>query len=215
MIELRQIEKKYKEEVVLHSVTVKVEKGEMVFLRGASGSGKTTLLKLLNREIEEYDGDILLDGRLYRQHPKHIIRREVSTIFQSFELLERKTAIENVMLAGEVLGRPKKELKELALRRLAQVGLEDKQHRFPHELSGGEQQRIAIARALLNEPKVLLADEPTGNLDPQTAERIMELLFEINQKQGITMVIVTHSNELTARYSSNRILTMDKGVLSL
>ena len=214
MIEIKQIEKKYKDEVVLHGVNATINKGEMVFLRGASGSGKTTLLKLLNREIEDYKGEIILDGKVYRNYPKHVIRREVSTIFQSFELLERKTAIENVMLAGEVLGKSKKELKELSLQRLEQVGLLDKQHRFPHELSGGEQQRVAIARALLNQPKVLLADEPTGNLDPETAERIMNLLYAINQEQGITMVIVTHSNELTAQYNTHRTLIMNKGVLS-
>lgn len=119
----------------------------------------------------------------------------MGTVFQSFELLERKTALENVALAGQVLGRKHENIVNEAVNLLGKVGLKGKEERFPHQLSGGEKQRVAIARSLLNRPKVLLADEPTGNLDPKNAVKIMELLQEINKEEGITMLIVTHSQE--------------------
>jgi cell division transport system ATP-binding protein len=133
----------------------------------------------------------------------------VGTIFQSFELLERKTAVENVALAGEVLGKNETEIKNEAMNLLYKVGLKGKEDRFPHQLSGGEQQRVAIARALLNRPLVLLADEPTGNLDPKNAVKIMELLQEINQKEGITMLIVTHSKDLVDSFSARTLHMVD------
>ena len=212
MIDIQRVQKTYHDQAVLQDVSFTIETGEFVFLRGLSGSGKTTLLKMLNREIENYEGNILFDGMSYRKIPKHLLRQKIATIFQSFELLERKTALENIMLAGEVVGRPEKEMKEKAIELLKQVGLEGKEHRFPAELSGGEQQRVAIARALLNEPKFLLADEPTGNLDPETAKSIMDLLYRINQEKKIPMLIVTHSNEMVSSFPS-RVITLQKGVI--
>lgn len=212
MIEIKGIKKHYLDQMVLNNIDLTINKGEFVFLRGTSGSGKTTLLKILNREIEKYDGDITLNGENFKKIPRHIARRKVATIFQSFELLERKTALENIMLAGEVLGRPQQDIKKDALELLERVGLQDKGHRFPNELSGGEQQRVAIARALLNQPEFLLADEPTGNLDPETALSIMRLLTTINKEHGITMLIVTHSNELVEAFPS-RLVTIQKGVI--
>lgn len=212
MIQIQRVQKRYHDQMVLQDVTFTIESGEFVFLRGLSGSGKTTLLKMLNKEIEAYEGDILFGDVSYRNIPKHLLRQNIATIFQSFELLERKTAIENIMLAGEVVGKPEKEIRSKALELLKQVGLEGKENRFPAELSGGEQQRVAIARALLNEPKFLLADEPTGNLDPETAKSIMELLHTINKEKNIPMLIITHSDELVNAFP-NRVITLEKGVI--
>lgn len=202
--------KAYNGNPVINGMNVSLKAGEFVFLQGASGSGKSTLLKLLYRELEEFDGEIFVEGKSLKQTPKYVTRRAVGTIFQSFELLDRKTVLENVALAGEVLGKNEREIKKQALHLLHQVGLKGKEERFPHQLSGGEQQRVAIARALLNRPKVLLADEPTGNLDPENAVKILELLKEINQNEGITMLIVTHSQELVRAFPA-RTLQMING----
>lgn len=212
MLSIENVNKKYKDQNVLHDVNLNIEKNEFVFLRGLSGSGKTTLLKILYKEINDYKGKIQLEGKPFERLPRHEVRRTISTIFQSFELLERKTALENVVLAGEVLGRKSKEIHEEAMKLLEQVGLKGKEHRFPNELSGGEQQRVAIARALLNKPKLLMADEPTGNLDPETATSIMSLLKEINEKNEITMLIVTHSDELVKQFPG-RVVYIEKGVI--
>jgi cell division transport system ATP-binding protein len=163
----------------------------------------------LYRDLENYEGEIWINEKPLKRTPKYLTRRTVGTIFQSFELLDRKTAMENVALAGEVLGKNDTEIKSEATLLLDKVGLKGKEDRFPHQLSGGEQQRVAIARALLNRPKVLLADEPTGNLDPKNAVKIMELLQEINQKEGITMLIVTHSKELVDAFSARTLHMVD------
>ena len=202
MIEMKHVEKSYRNVAVLNDVTFTIEDGEFVFLKGGSGSGKSTLLKILYRDIEDYKGEVKLGGKPLHTQPKYVTRRMVGTIFQTFELLDRKTVYENIALAGEVIGRPEAEIRAEVEVLLSKVGLADKQDRFPSELSGGEQQRVAIARALLNKPKVLLADEPTGNLDPDNAELVLDLLKELNESEAITMFIVTHAEELSARYAA-------------
>jgi cell division transport system ATP-binding protein len=206
MIKIENLTKSYNGSPVINALNLTIKSGEFVFFQGESGSGKSTLLKLLYRDLEEFEGHIFIEDKPISQMKKYETRRIVGTIFQSFELLERKTALENVVLAGEVLGKNEAQIKKEAHLLLNKVGLKGKEDRFPHQLSGGEQQRVAIARALLNRPKVLLADEPTGNLDPKNAVKIMELLKEINEKEGITMLIVTHSRELVHSFSARTLL---------
>jgi cell division transport system ATP-binding protein len=189
-----------------------IRKGEFVFLRGSSGSGKSTLLKLIYRDIEQFEGEITVSGSSISEMPRYELRRMVGVIFQSHELLERKTALENVALAGEVVGRKEAEIRKEAVHLLERVGLASKAHMFPHQLSGGEQQRVAIARALLNRPAVLLADEPSGNLDYENAVNIIRLLKEINREDRITMLIVTHADDLVREFPA-RTLIMNHGRL--
>jgi len=202
MIQMKHVEKSYRGIPVLKDVSFSVDPGELVFLKGSSGSGKSTLLKILYRDIEDYGGEVRLNGQALRSLPRYESRRITATIFQSFELLDRKTVYENVALAGEVIGRSEREIRQETMSLLERVGLAGKEDRFPHELSGGEQQRVAIARALLNKPLVLLADEPTGNLDPDNAGMILELLRQFNETDGITMLIVTHAEELTRKFEA-------------
>ena len=197
MIEITNLSKSYDGEVnVLDGVNLHLEKGSFSFLQGVSGSGKSTLLKVLYRDVEKYGGDVKIDGESIRDLPKYATRRLVTTIFQTFELLPRKTILENVCLPGEVLGKDERTVVKDAKELLQIVGLSNKEDKFPNQLSWGEQQRVAIARALLNRPKVLLADEPTGNLDPENARHIIRLLKEVNEKQQTTMLVVTHSQDL-------------------
>lgn len=209
MIKIENLSKSYNGDPVIKGLNLHIKAGEFIFLQGESGSGKSTLLKLLYRDLENYEGEISIEGNPLKRIPKYLTRRMVGTIFQSFELLERKTAMENVALAGEVLGENETKIKSEAIHLLDKVGLKGKEDRFPHQLSGGEQQRVAIARALLNRPQVLLADEPTGNLDPKNAVKIMQLLQEINQIEEITMLIVTHSKELVDAFSVRTLQMMD------
>lgn len=202
MIQMNNVEKSYRNNPVLQNVNFTIRQGEFVFLKGGSGSGKSTLLKILYRDIEDYGGEVKLDNIPLRMIPRYESRRVTGTIFQSFELLDRKTVFENIALAGEVIGRAKQEIREETLLLMDKVGLSDKADRYPYELSGGEQQRVAIARALLNKPKVLLADEPTGNLDPEHALNILQLLKQLNESEGITMFIVTHAEELSRQFDA-------------
>ncbi|UCZ54083.1 ATP-binding cassette domain-containing protein [Bacillus shivajii] len=210
MIKIKQLSKRYENDEVIHNLDVSIDEGEFVFLQGSSGSGKSTLLKILYREIEDYEGEVYISDQMLASIPKYKSRRLTGTIFQSYELLDRKTAAENIALAGEVLGISENEIKRKTFELLELVGLKGKEHQFPDQLSGGEQQRVAIARALLNSPKVLLADEPTGNLDSETAVHIMSLLKEINERENITMFIVTHSDQLVEQFKS-RTLVMESG----
>jgi len=178
----------------LAHITLDIERGEFVFLVGASGSGKTTFLKLLLREETPDSGSIWVAGRdIGRLSPARIpyLRRNIGCVFQDFRLLPNKTVAENVAFALEVIGRPRGVIKTQVTQVLDLVGLGQKMDRRPHELSGGEQQRVAIARAFVNRPLVLLADEPTGNLDPATSSGLMKLLERIN-KTGTTVLMATH-----------------------
>lgn len=198
MIQMTNVEKSYGDLHVLRHLQFKLKHGEFAFLRGRSGSGKSTLLKLLYREMDHDYGEVYIDGKAIMSVPKFELRRKMGIIFQSYELIAQKTVFENVILAGKVLGRPLAQIEEEGLRLLTRVGLQDKIHVFPAQLSGGQQQRVAIVRALLNKPKLLLADEPTGNLDRETAEEIMVLLYELHKEEQIAMLIVTHSEQLLA-----------------
>ena len=193
MIEFDGVTKIYKGEVLaLYNISFAVAKGEFAFLVGPSGSGKSTLLKLLHRQEKADHGKIWVGGREVGSLPKSKVprlRRIVGCIFQDYKLLPNKTVLENVAFALEVTGSPRSEVAEKVHPLLELVGLSRKIHNYPNELSGGEQQRVSIARAFVNRPPILLADEPTGNLDPDTSHGIMRILSEIN-KRGATVVII-------------------------
>jgi cell division transport system ATP-binding protein len=210
MIKIENLKQSYYGTPVMNGVNLEIRKGELVFLQGSSGSGKSTFLKILNGYTENFDGEIFIDDVSIKKMKKFELRRITSTIYQSFELLERKTAFENVCLAGEVLGKSPSDIRNQANVLFEQVGLRGKENRFPSQLSGGEQQRLAIARALLNKPKILLADEPTGNLDPENALMIMQLFSQINKRDGLTMLIVTHSRELVKAVTGRK-FRMEEG----
>ncbi|MEO5834842.1 MAG: cell division ATP-binding protein FtsE [Nakamurella sp.] len=200
MIHMSQISKTYKTSTrpALDDVTVDVEKGEFVFLIGPSGSGKSTFLRLLLSEEKPNAGEIRVAGsdllKLRRSKvPAH--RRSLGCVFQDFRLLSNKTVESNIGFALEVIGKPRPHIRKVVPEVLELVGLEGKAKRFPHELSGGEQQRVAIARAFVNRPLLLLADEPTGNLDPDTSSDIMLLLERIN-RTGTTVLMATHDNHI-------------------
>ncbi len=182
----------------LEDVTLDIEKGEFVFVIGASGSGKSTLLRLLLKEEAPTRGDIHVTGKHLNKMTKWQVpklRRTMGCVFQDFRLLDKKNVTDNVAFALEVINKPKHTIKRVVPEVLQLVGLEGKANRLPHELSGGEQQRVAIARAFVNRPLVLLADEPTGNLDPETSQDIMLLLERIN-RTGTTVVMATHDSNI-------------------
>jgi cell division transport system ATP-binding protein len=182
----------------LDGVSFEIEKSEFVFLIGQSGSGKTTVLRLLLREETSDAGQVLVNGRnLNRMASRKVpdLRRKIGCVFQDFRLLPKKTVYENVAFALEVINKSPKAIKRTVPEVLDLVGLQGKAQRMPNELSGGEQQRVAIARAFVNRPLVLLADEPTGNLDPDTSQGIMSLLERIN-RTGTTVVMATHDNNI-------------------
>lgn len=198
----------------LNGVNLRIRKGEFVFIVGSSGSGKTTLFQLLLKELEPTSGKIYLNsqniGRMRRgKIPK--MRRGIGVVFQDFRLLKDRNVYENIAFAQRVIGKPAKVIKETVPQMLTLVGLADKAESMPNELSGGEQQRVSLARALVNNPPVLLADEPTGNLDPANAWEIMKLLEDIN-KRGTTVVVVTHNRDIVERMQK-RVITIDKGVV--
>ncbi len=182
----------------LDRVTLEVERGEFVFLVGASGSGKSTFLRLVMREERPSAGKVFVAGRdlstLSTWKVPHL-RRQIGVVFQDFRLLPNKTVFENVAFALQVIGKPRHHIMTTVPDTLELVGLEGKEKRRPHELSGGEQQRVAIARAFVNRPSILLADEPTGNLDPTTSLGIMRLLDRIN-RTGTTVVMATHDDDI-------------------
>jgi len=199
----------------LRSVDLMIEKGEFVFLVGPSGMGKSSLLKMVYREVKPTEGRVLVGGRDVSQLSRSqipLLRRTVGVIFQDFRLLPQKTVAENVGFALDVIGCPKREKFRRVPKVLDLVGLSTKADVYPDELSGGEQQRVSIARALVNNPPILLADEPTGNLDPATSWTIMELLAKINVK-GTTVAVATHDREVVDRMN-RRVVTMENGVIA-
>ncbi len=216
MITLQEVTKIYPnaEKPAIEEVSFDIEAGEFVFLVGPSGSGKTTLIKLLLREVIPTKGKIYIAGidvTALRSWKIPYLRRNIGCVFQDFKLLPNKTAFENVAFALEVLGRPRKFIYDQVMEVLKLVGLEHKGDSFPAELSGGEQQRISIARAIVNHPPVLLADEPTGNLDPTTANELMGLFDQIN-KTGTTVVVATHNKELVDSMRK-RVIALEEGRL--
>ncbi|ART79911.1 ABC transporter ATP-binding protein [Oceanisphaera avium] len=194
---------------ILDGIDFEVKQGESVALVGASGSGKSTLLGLLAGLDKATSGDIAIKGQWLSQldeGQKAALRaKDIGFVFQSFLLLPTLNALENVMLPAQLQGRGSAKQSASAL--LEQVGLSERMAHFPSQLSGGEQQRVALARAFMNEPAILLADEPTGNLDTQTGARIIDLLFELNQHHGTTLVIVTHDETLAARCQRRLVMT--------
>ena len=213
MIRFQNVTKTYKNgTIALRDVSIEIDKGEFVFLVGASGSGKTTFIRLLLREELPDRGRIWEAGRDIVHLPKWrvpYLRRNIGCVFQDFRLLPNKTVFENVAFALEVIGRPKHVVAAQVPQVLELVGLSKKRDNLPHELSGGEQQRVAIARAFVNRPLILLADEPTGNLDPATSQGIMQLLDRIN-RTGTTVVIATH-DEVLVNWMRRRVVELDRG----
>ena len=185
-------------QAALSDVNVDIDKGEFVFLVGQSGSGKSTFIRLILREYRPTRGTLYVAGKnlnQLRSWKVPALRRQIGTVFQDFRLLPRKTVYENVAFAMQVIGKPTKEIRSVVPDTLELVGLDGKQKRMPDELSGGEQQRVALARAFVNRPKILIADEPTGNLDPDTAVGIMKVLDRIN-RTGTTVVMATHDSTI-------------------
>jgi len=214
MISLQNVTVRFNDQAVLDDVTLEVKQGEFAFLVGQTGSGKTTLLRLIYLDLFPSHGlvtvnDYRSDTVALKEIP--FLRRSMGMVFQDFKLLEDRNVFENVAFALHVTGVKRSEIKKRVLRILADVGLSHKRNRMPNELSGGEQQRAGIARALVNEPFVLLADEPTGNLDPTTAMEILDLLKEINTR-GTAVVMATHNYELV-RKSTERIMQVKNGKL--
>jgi cell division transport system ATP-binding protein len=201
-------------QVALDDVSFEIERGEMVFVTGASGAGKTTLLKLIFREDTPSSGQILVNGRNVSSMPRAkvpYLRRTIGVVFQDFRLIARKTVFENVTYLPRILGMGKEQQRRLAYETLRRVGLAHRMNAFPPELSGGEKQRVAIARALVNGPEILLADEPTGNLDPDLSQEILALFVELNLR-GTTVLLATHDRALLERLG-RRVLTLERGRL--
>ncbi len=213
MITLHNVSKSYNSKnKVLNVVNLKIEPGEFVSIVGQSGAGKTTLVRILIGEEKIDTGQVLVgdwDITKIAKHEIPYLRRQIGVIFQDFKLLPKKTLSENVSFALEVSGGQSVKIKKVVPSVLKIVGLEDKKNRYPNEVSGGEQQRAAIARALVHQPKILLADEPTGNLDAINANEIIDLLLRIN-KFGTTVILVTHNKEIVNRLN-RRVISMDHG----
>ncbi len=213
MIKTVAVEKSYKGDIcALRDISINIEKSEFVFIVGPSGSGKSTFMKLLTKEEEPTQGDIYVAGKNQASLPRWrvpYLRRNVGCIFQDFKLLPNKTVFENVAFALEVIGRPKALVQRQVPQILELVGLGEKLDRFPDELSGGEQQRVSIARAFVNRPLILVADEPTGNLDPVTSVGIMRLLDRIN-RTGTTVVMATHDHAIVDSMR-RRVIELDSG----
>ncbi|RLV49839.1 cell division ATP-binding protein FtsE [Nocardioides mangrovicus] len=196
----------------LEGVNVEVEKDEFVFLVGASGSGKSTFLRLILRETRPTSGRVYVAGKEINRLAGWKVpglRRQIGTVFQDFRLLHNKTVAENVAFALQVIGKPRAHIKRVVPDTLEMVGLQGKENRMPDELSGGEQQRVAIARAFVNRPMILIADEPTGNLDPNTSVGIMKLLDRIN-RTGTTVVMATHDVDIVDQMRK-RVIELDEG----
>lgn len=198
----------------LSKVSATIDEGEFVFLVGPSGSGKSTFLKLILRELRPTRGTVQVAGMdvgALSQRRIPFLRRKIGTVFQDFRLLPDKTVYQNVAFALRVIGASRAKIKTAVPDVLDMVGLGDKGYRMPHELSGGEQQRIALARAVVNSPQLLIADEPTGNLDPDTSQEIMQLINDINAK-GTTVVMATHNSDIVNQMR-RRVLELSKGEL--
>ena len=215
MIEFTDVVKSYSADTkALQGINLKVDDGEFVFLVGQNGSGKSTIMKLITGELKPTSGIVHVNGYSVgriRKREIPYLRRTIGVVFQDFRLIDNMTVYDNVAFAMRVIGAREREIRDRVPYVLELVGLEHKAKRRPHELSGGEQQRLAIARALVNNPATIIADEPTGNLDPERSYEIMALLQEIN-RLGTTMLVVTHQMDLVKRFQ-NRVITIDEGMI--
>ncbi len=213
MIEFRNVSKTYDTGVeAVHNANFIIEKGEFAFLVGSSGSGKSTLIKLILKEEEPTSGNIIINGRdTTFLKPKRVpyLRRSMGVVFQDFRLLPDRTVYDNVAYAMYIVRATKKHIRRQVPMVLSLVGLSNKAKMYPNELSGGEQQRVALARALVNNPSMLIADEPTGNLDPETAWDIMNLLNDINNR-GTTVVVATHAKDIVNKMKK-RVIQIEEG----
>ena len=216
-IQIKNCYKVYKNGVTaVADLTLNIDKGEFVFVIGASGSGKSTLIKMLYREEKPTRGAVQLGGinvGKLRNRTVYKLRRKLGIVFQDFKLLPKLTVYENVAFALECIGMKNSDIRPKVLKALEHVGLKDKIRSFPNELSGGEQQRVCIARAIVNDPKLLICDEPTGNLDANTSKEIMEVLDTINKNLGTTIIMATHDLDIVKRMK-RRVLVLDSGLLS-
>ena len=217
LIELKNVYKRYNNGVTaLCDVNLTIGKGEFVFIIGASGSGKSTLTKLLYRQEKPTKGEVYVGGvnvAKLRNGKVYKLRRKLGVVFQDYKLLPRMTVYENVAFALEVYGLKNDEIRRRTLKAIEQVGLKDKLRSYPDELSGGEQQRVSIARAIVNNPKVLICDEPTGNLDPKTSMEIMKVIENINDELGTTIIMATHDEKIVNKMKK-RVVIIDKGLIA-
>ncbi len=215
-IEIKNCYKIYKNGVTaLADGNLSISKGEFVFLIGPTASGKSSLLKLLYREEKPNKGEVYVGGVnvcKLRNSKVYKLRRKIGIVFQDFKLLPKLTVYENVAYPLESYGEAGSEIKKKVLNALDRVGLKDKYRSYPHELSGGEQQRVCIARAIVNEPKLIICDEPTGNLDPDTSKEIMEVITNINKELDATIVMATHDKDIVNRLKK-RVITIKNGVI--
>lgn len=212
MLFISHVDFEYSNQPVFTDLNLQVDQGDFVFLIGKSGVGKTTLLRMIYMDCFPHSGYVQLgDYSSENIKPKEIpfLRRRLGIVFQDFQLLDDRNVYDNLSFVLEVTGSPRRIIKRKVIHALSEVGLTHKQSNMPHELSGGEKQRVAIARAFLNEPLLILADEPTGNLDPETAEEILEILKKINAR-GTTVIFATHNYELVRRYET-KIIKLEGG----
>jgi cell division transport system ATP-binding protein len=214
MVQLQNVKVRYSNGEGIDHINLSVAPGEFVFLVGPSGAGKSTVLKTIYMELKPAEGHVIVgefNSLFIKKHDIPYLRRRLGIVFQDFRLFDDRDVFENVAFSLRVIGKSKKEIKKRVLRALADLGLSHKTRKYPNQLSGGEQQRIAIARAIVNEPFLLLADEPTGNLDPDTSHAIMEILQRINAR-GTAILMATHNYAMVQKYSG-RIVRISKGEL--
>lgn len=216
-IEFKNVNKTYSTGVTaLADISVVIEKGEFVFVIGHTASGKSTFIKMLYREEKPTKGSVIVGGvnvAKLRNRRVFKLRRKIGVVFQDFKLLPKLTVYENVAFALECLGMKSSEIRPKVLRAIEIVGLKEKLRSFPHQLSGGEQQRVCIARAIVNEPKLLICDEPTGNLDPETSKEIMDVIDDINKELKTTVIMATHDKDIVNRMKK-RVISIEHGVLT-
>ena len=216
-IEFKNVNKTYSTGVTaIADLSVVIEKGEFVFVIGHTASGKSTFIKMLYREEKPTKGSVIVGGvnvAKLRNRKVYKLRRKIGVVFQDFKLLPKLTVYENVAFALECLGMKSSEIRPKVLKAIEIVGLKEKLRSFPHQLSGGEQQRVCIARAIVNEPKLLICDEPTGNLDPDTSKEIMNVIESINKDFNTTVIMATHDKEIVNRMKK-RVISIEHGVLT-
>lgn len=215
LIEVKNVYKQYKNGVTaLSDITLSIPKGDFVFVIGSTASGKSTLIKLLYRQEKPSRGEVYVGGinvSKLRNRKVYKLRRKLGIVFQDYKLLQNLTVFENVAFALEIYGLPENEVRKKVMNAIEKVGLKEKIRSYPDQLSGGEQQRVSIARAIVNNPKILICDEPTGNLDPTTSMGIMEIINKINE-DGTTVIMATHDKDIV-NYYKKRVIKLEKGIL--